>query len=56
MPVLLRKCTTQIGSPIQFLFLKRIWIGGCVLIILIIIRHAKKIPSGYPRSIKLWTP
>jgi hypothetical protein len=31
-------------------------IGGCVLIILILIRHAKKIPSGCPESIRLWTP
>jgi hypothetical protein len=30
--------------------------GGCVLIILILIRHIKKIPSGYPGLIKLWTP
>jgi hypothetical protein len=30
--------------------------GGCVLIILILISHAKKICSGYPGSIKLWTP
>jgi hypothetical protein len=35
---------------------KRIKIGGCVLIILILIRHAKKIPSCCPRSIRLWTP
>jgi hypothetical protein len=56
MPILLKKCTTQIGSPIPFLYLKRIKIGGCVLIILILIRHAKKIPSGFPGSIRLWTP
>jgi hypothetical protein len=53
---LLRKCTTQIGSPIPFLYPKRMKIGGCVLIILILIRHAKKIASGCPRSIRLWTP
>jgi hypothetical protein len=41
--------------PIQFLYLKRINIGGCVSIILILISHRKKIPSGYPGSIKLWT-
>jgi hypothetical protein len=27
-----------------------------VLIILILIRHEKKNPSGYPESIRLWTP
>jgi hypothetical protein len=26
------------------------------LVTLILIRHAKKIPSGYPRSIRWWTP
>jgi hypothetical protein len=50
------KCTTWIGSPIPFLYPKRIKIGGCVLIIPILIRHAKKIPSGSPGSIRLWTP
>jgi hypothetical protein len=55
MSVSLRKCTTRIDSPIQFLYLKIIKIEGCVLIILILIRHAKMIPSGYPGSIKLWT-
>jgi hypothetical protein len=35
---------------------KRIKIGGCMLIILILIRHAKMIPSGFPGSISLWTP
>jgi hypothetical protein len=29
---------------------------GCVLIIPILIRHTKKIPSGFPKLIKLWTP
>jgi hypothetical protein len=56
MPALLKKCTTRIGSPIQFSYPKRIKNEGCVLIILILIRHVKKIPSGYLRSIKLWTP
>jgi hypothetical protein len=56
MPVSLRKYTIQIGLPIPFLYLKRIKIRGCVLIILILRRYAKKIPSGYPGSIKLWTP
>jgi hypothetical protein len=56
MSILLRKCTTRIGLPILFLYLKRIKNGGCVLIIQILIRHVKKIPLGYPRSIKLWTP
>jgi hypothetical protein len=55
MSVSLRKCTTGIGSPILFLYPKIIKIGGCVLIIPIIIRHAKKIPSGSPGSIKMWT-
>jgi hypothetical protein len=44
---LLRKCTTRIGSPISFFYPKRIKIGGCVLIILILIRQA---------TIRLWTP
>jgi hypothetical protein len=35
---------------------KKIKIGGCVSIIQILIRHAKKIPLGFPRSIRLWTP
>jgi hypothetical protein len=35
---------------------KKIKIGGCVFIILILIRYAKKIPSGSPGSIRLWTP
>jgi hypothetical protein len=35
---------------------KKIKIKGCVLIILILIRHAKKIPSSFPESIRLWTP
>jgi hypothetical protein len=56
MPVLLKKCTTWIGLPIPFLYPKRIKSGGCVLIILISIRHAKKIPSASPGSIRLWTP
>jgi hypothetical protein len=42
-PVLSKKCTIRIGSPIPYLYLKRIKIGGCVLIILISTRHAKKI-------------
>jgi hypothetical protein len=42
MPVSLKKCTTQIGPPIPFLYLKRIKFGGCELIIPILIRHAKK--------------
>jgi hypothetical protein len=40
MPVLLKKCTTRIGLPIPFLYKKRN--GGCLLIILILIRHVKK--------------
>jgi hypothetical protein len=56
MSVSLKKCTTCIRSPIPFLYPKRIRNGGCVLIIMILIRHAKKIPLGYPRLIKLWTP
>jgi hypothetical protein len=56
MLVLLRKCTTRIGSPIPFLYQKIIKIGGCVLIILILIGHAKKIHSGHLGSIRLWTP
>jgi hypothetical protein len=51
-----QQCTTWIGSPFQFLYPKRIKIRGCVLIILILIKHAKKIPSGYPGMIKLWIP
>jgi hypothetical protein len=38
------------------LYQKRIRNRGCVLIILILIRHVKKIPSDYLRSIKFWTP
>jgi hypothetical protein len=53
---LLKKCTTRVGSPIPFLYLKRIKIGGCALIILIFVRHAKKTHSGFFGSIKLWTP
>jgi hypothetical protein len=56
MPVSLKKCTTQIGLSILFLYLKRIKTGGCVLIISILIRHAKKIFSGFPGSIRSWTP
>jgi hypothetical protein len=56
MPVLLKKCTTRIGSPIPSLYPKRIKIGGCVLIIQILLRHAKKIFSAYPESTRLWTP
>jgi hypothetical protein len=55
MLVLLKKCTTWIGLPNPFLYLKRIMMDD-VLIILILIRHVKKIPPCYPRSIKLWTP
>jgi hypothetical protein len=54
--VLLKKCTTQIGLPILFLYQKRIKNGGCVLIIPILIKHAKKIPFGSPGSNRLWTP
>jgi hypothetical protein len=43
-----------LANPV--LVLKRIKIEGYMLIIQILIRHAKKIPSGYPRSIMLWTP
>jgi hypothetical protein len=53
MIVSLKKCTTRIGSPIPFLYLKRIKIGGCVLIKLILIRPAKKITPGFPRLIRL---
>jgi hypothetical protein len=56
MSISLMKYTTQIGSPIQYMYLKRIKICGCVLIKQISIRHAKKIPLSYPESIKLWTP
>jgi hypothetical protein len=56
MSVLLTKCTTRIDLPIPFLYPKRIKNGGCVLIIIILIRYVKKIPSSYPGSIKLWTP
>jgi hypothetical protein len=52
----LKKCTTRIGYLIPSLYPKRIKIGGCVLIIHILIRHAKKIPSAHPESIRLWTP
>jgi hypothetical protein len=56
MPILSKKCTTQIGSPIPYFYTKRIRIGGSVLIILISTRHAKKIHSACPEIIKLWTP
>jgi hypothetical protein len=52
----IKKCTTRIGSLIPFLYPKEIKIGGYVSIILILITHAKKIPLGLPRSIRLWTP
>jgi hypothetical protein len=42
-------CTTRIGLPIPSLYLKRIKIGECVLIIQIIIRHAKKDTFGLPQ-------
>jgi hypothetical protein len=42
--VSLKKCTTWIGSPILFLYLKGIHIGWYVLIIHILTRHAKKAP------------
>jgi hypothetical protein len=48
MPVLLRKRTNQIGLPILFLYQKRIKNGGCVLLILILIRHVKN-PFRLPR-------
>jgi hypothetical protein len=44
-----------VGSPIPFVYLKGIKIGGCVLIIMILIRHTKKICLVYPTSIRLWT-
>jgi hypothetical protein len=37
--------------PIPFLYPKRIKNQGCVSIILILIRHVKKIPPGYPRCV-----
>jgi hypothetical protein len=43
----------RIGSPIPSLYPKRINIGGCVLIIQILIRHAKKILSTCPELIRL---
>jgi hypothetical protein len=49
MPVLLNKCTTRIGLQIPFLCLKRIRNGGCVSIILILIRHVKNDHHGLPR-------
>jgi hypothetical protein len=45
----------KLYQPIPFLYLKRIKIGGCVLIIHILIRHVKKIPSACPELIRLWT-
>jgi hypothetical protein len=53
MLVLSKKCTTHIGSPIPHFYQKIIKIGGCVLIILISTRHAKKIHLAYPEIIKL---
>jgi hypothetical protein len=47
MLVLSKKCTTWIASLIQYLYPKRIKIGGCVLILLILTKHAKKIRSAY---------
>jgi hypothetical protein len=49
MPTLSKKSTTQIGSQIQCLYQKRIKIGGCVLIMLISTRHAKKYPFDLPQ-------
>jgi hypothetical protein len=43
-----------LANPV--LILKKIKIDGCVLIIPILIRHAKKILSGFLRSIQSWTP
>jgi hypothetical protein len=51
MPVFIK----EVYHP-AFLYPKRIKNGGCVSIILILIRHVKKIPSSYPGSIKSWTP
>jgi mRNA-degrading endonuclease RelE of RelBE toxin-antitoxin system len=47
----IKKCTTKIGLLIPFLYLKRIKIGGCVLIISILIRHTKRFfPASPDRS------
>jgi hypothetical protein len=48
MSVSSKKCTTQIGSPITYMYLKRIKIRGHVLIILISISHAKKFVRPAP--------
>jgi hypothetical protein len=56
MLALSKKCTTQIGLPIQYLYLKRIKIRGPVLIILISTKPTTKIRSACPESIKSWTP
>jgi hypothetical protein len=41
---------------LAYLYLKRIKTGGCVLIIPILIRHAKMIPLACPKLIRSWTP
>jgi hypothetical protein len=42
-------CTTQIGSPILSLYLKRIKIRECVLIITELNKACKKDPFGLPQ-------
>jgi hypothetical protein len=53
MLVLIKKCTTWIVSPILSLYPKIIKIGGCALIMQILIRHARKIPLACAESIRL---
>jgi hypothetical protein len=54
--VLFVKCSTRIGLPMRSLYQKRIVIGGCVSIIPVSIMPGKRIPSGFLKSIKSWTP
>jgi hypothetical protein len=55
MLALSKKCSTQIGAPIPYMYLKGMKIWGCVLIIEILTRPANKIPLGCPELIKSWT-
>jgi hypothetical protein len=50
MMVLSKKCTTRIGSPILYLYPRKIKIGGCVLITdyTDLNKACKKDPFGLP--------
>jgi hypothetical protein len=54
----IKEVATRISSPIPYLYLKRIKIGGCVLIILISTRHVKRsiqlAPNQSSRGLHSW--